>query len=93
MAGDIITFLSGSMINLTGSSILVTLPSDTRSVMFRAEGGAVYFEINTSTGSASTMSSGYVPQDGKDFIPDICNIKTLHVFGSLGVKAHLQYFA
>lgn len=87
-------FISGSMVKCTGSSIRLTLPSDPspREIWIRSENGTVYFEINSTTGSASGSSSGYIPQDFLDMSPELYNLNTLDVFGSSGVNAHIRYF-
>ena len=92
-----LTWISGSTVILSGSSVAVSLPSPTpQAIAIRAEGGAVYFEINASggliSGSATSNASGYVPADNLDVLPEIYNLHTLHLYGASAVKAHLRYF-
>ena len=81
-------YLGGSTIILSGSSVAVSLPSIIpQAMMIRAEGGAVYFEVNSDTSSADANSSGYIPDGILDIIPDILNLETLHIFGGTGISS------
>lgn len=91
---DRFSYLSGSMVILTGSSVRVSLPENTRIFVIRAEGDSVYYTVNPSvSGSASTTSEGYVPIDTSDMILPVYNLSSLAVFGTSSAKAHIQFYA
>jgi hypothetical protein len=86
-------YISGSTVILSGSSVTVLLPTTKtpKAIIMRAEGGAVYYDINPVSGSATTTSPGYVPQDQVGLVPEISNLKTFCVYGASGASIHLQY--
>lgn len=91
---DRFSFLSGSTVILAGSSVRVSLPTNARTFVIRAEGDNIYYTINPSiSGSATSTSEGYVPVDSSDMILPIYNLVGLALFGTSSAKAHIQFYA
>jgi hypothetical protein len=81
--------ISGETITLTGTSVVLTIPSDASVVFIVAENGAVYYATNGAI--ASAISGGYIPEDTGQIIGPLANLQRMAVFGAADVKAHIQY--
>lgn len=87
----LMTFLSGSVAACGTTSTQVVVPTNAHFAMISAEGANVYYGINI--GSATTLSTGYVPQDSVGIIPGIDNLGTLYVNGAgTAAVAHVQFY-
>jgi hypothetical protein len=88
-----LTYISGSMVILSGASkgvVLPTVPHKAKEIVIGAETGNIYFEINSASGSASGSSAGFVPANTVYTISNVYNVNTLHLFGT--GNAHILYF-
>lgn len=88
-----LTYISGSMVILSGASVGVTLPTiphKAKEITISAEAGDIYFEINSASGSASGSSAGFIAANTSYTISNTYNVNTLHLFGS--GNAHILYF-
>lgn len=87
----LVRYLGGQMITLNGANVAATIPSDTKIVIVRARGGAVYYSLSP---IATASSPGYIPSDGIEMIGlgAIANLTNLAFYGAAGAYAHVQYF-
>ena len=83
-------YLGGERLVLDSAARTCTLPANTEIFVLVAEGGDIYYSINTLNASAN--SSGYVPQNGGVAIGPLSNLTQLSVYGAAASRAHLQYF-
>lgn len=83
--------LGGTCCVPNGGTVSLTLPTGTRSVYFRAEGGAAYYDVNAA--AAGTVTPGYVPSNNADMVFTCDNLASVSVFAAAGVQVHIQYYS
>lgn len=84
-------YLGGETIELNGAAIEATLPGKVEVFELRAEGGSVFFEMNSTIASAT--SSGFCPENWIEIQGVLANLQSLWVFGAANSIAHLLYYA
>jgi hypothetical protein len=83
-------YVSGSYVICNGEQ-RVTLPSEATIIKIQAEGGPVYYSLNTTI--ANTTSPGYIAQNTGDIVGPLANLTALTVYGAgATVYAHIQFF-
>jgi len=86
------TSLSGTACACGTTSTVITPPTGATSAWVRAEGGAIYWNVNGAS-AVGTTAAGYVAQDGQATIPPLDNFSSLAIIGSAaGAVAHLEFF-
>ena len=87
------TYQGGTAYACGTSATATSIPSGSTWAIIAAEGAAVYYKIN-GTGTATTVSPGYVPSEGQAWIPALDNLGTLSVVGAgTAAVAHISFFA
>lgn len=94
-SGDLIEYLhdhlGGTACAPAGGTVSLTLPTGARSVYFRAEGGAAYYNVNAVANG--TVTPGYIPSGGNDMIFACDNLGTVSVYAAAGVVIHTQFYS
>lgn len=83
-------YLTGITVNPNGASTEVAIPRDCQFVEIRANGGAIYFQINGI--AASATSPGYVADGAFEYLGPLCNLNSLHVFAAAGVLVGINFY-
>ncbi len=85
-------YMSGDVVSLPGQASVEVTTLPTRCTMFqiRAEGGAVYYEMNGA--GASANSPGYVADGSGAVVGPLQNLARLDVFGAAGAIAHIEFY-
>jgi hypothetical protein len=84
------SYIGGTGHNCDGTTTALTIPSGANMAYIHAEGGAVYWHVNSAT--AGTTSPGYVAQDQNGLVFEIDNFANLSVYGGSAVWAHVEFY-
>ena len=84
-------YLGGDVITLAGVSIQVTsLPAICSMYQIRANGGAVYYEMNGAAASAN--SPGFIADASGSLEGPFQDLARLDVYGAQGAIAHITFY-
>lgn len=84
-------YLGGDVISLAGASVQVTtLPTLCSMYQIRANGGAVYYQMNGTAASAN--SPGFVADASGTLEGPFQNLNRLDVYGAQGAIAHITFY-
>lgn len=83
-------FLRGEAIAGNDGSQLANLPADVEIVHIAAEGGAVYYAINSLI--AGTNAPGYIPSDQRVIIGTLRDFTSLAIYAATGTTVHIEYY-
>jgi len=77
---------------MDGSAQSATIPTGANIFEIRAEGAAVYFNINH--GGADANASGYIADGSGEIVGPLHNLNQLTLWGAAadGAVAHIMYF-
>jgi hypothetical protein len=85
-------YLSGETLTMDGTAQACTLPTGAHIFEIRAEGAAVYFNINRNVADAT--AHGYVADGSGEVVGPLFELTALTLWGTLadGGVAHVMYF-
>jgi hypothetical protein len=85
-------YLSGETLTMDGTAQACTLPTGAHIFEIRAEGAAVYFNINRAVADAT--AHGYVADGSGEIVGPLANLSSLTLYGAAAdaAVAHVMYF-
>lgn len=83
-------YVDGLRLALAGDLVQLLIPAGVQIFEISAEGGVVYFQINSPFASAASI--GFVPQNDRVRYGPLSELNQLTVFGAIGAIAHILYF-